>query len=357
MQQPVGLGPVAERAGVSKATASRVFNNKAQVSARTRERVVEAAAQLGYVPRETHAAGAEHSGPRVWVAFDELANFYATVVLEGLLQGAAESTAEVVLSMWKHAPGGSAPRAGSPEWIRYAAERGAAAVILVTSPVGRPHRDVAAETGLPLVVIDPFSHVPAGTMTVGATNWRGGVQATEHLLGLGHTRIAFVGAPEVSRPGEERQAGFRRAMEAAGVPIDPKLIVSGTFQYHDGLHAATRLLATPNRPTAIFAGCDAVALGVFEAAHRAGLRIPEDLSVIGFDNSLAAQCATPQLTTINQPIAEMGRLAMRTALAAVTGEMVDPPMELATTLITRGSTGPAPSNVIPREHDAPSHTT
>lgn len=335
-KQSVRLAAVAERAGVSKATASKVLNDRPDVSQDARERVNRAAAELGY---QSPSPASRGSGLQVWVAFSNLANHYSGTLLDGLLDEASALDVQVVLSQW----GGASrptPRVGSPAWLRLARSRGAAAFILITSPVTASHVETCRQQHTPLVVVDPSTHVPPGTMTVGATNWRGGVQATEHLIALGHRRIAFIGAPVDSTPGDERLAGFRRVLETEGIPIDPNLVRAGDFRYEDGL-ACLDLLMGPNPPTAIFAACDAVALGVLEAARLARVRVPEELSVIGFDDSYAALGASPQLTTVRQPLIDMGRLALRTAVSAVREEAVAPPMELATTLIVRGSTGPS----------------
>lgn len=337
MTPPAALGDVARLAGVSKATASKVFNGRADVASTTRERVAQAARELGYAPT---ARPATSDVTQVWVVFNSLANPYAATVLEGLLAEARVHDVIVPLSSW-----GSGvdrrPRPSTPEWIEQAQHRGADAILLVTTPLGQAQVDACAKRGTPLVVIDPANPVPDGVMTVGATNWRGGVLATEHLLALGHRRLAFVGAPASSTPGAERLAGLRSAFEAGGVDPATAAVREGTFEYADGL-ACRDLLRRPERPTAIFAACDSVALGVLEAARQVGLRVPEDLSVVGFDDSYAALGASPQLTTVRQPLREMGRLALRAAVSALRGHGgLALPVQLATTLVERGTTAPA----------------
>jgi len=179
-------------------------------------------------------------------------------------------------------------------------------------------------------------------MSVGATNWRGGVQGTEHLLELGHRRLAFVGGPPDSTPAGERLAGFRSALEAAGVDAGSATVRAGAFRYDDGL-ACAPMLRTGDRPTAIFAASDDVALGVLEAARQVGLRVPEDLSVMGFDDTFAAHAASPQLTTVRQPLTQMGRMAIHAAVDGIrTGARPTPPIQMETTLIARNSTTVAP---------------
>ena len=336
----VTLGDVAARAGVSKATASKVFNGRADVAHRTRERVNNAAAELGYVPPvRPPATGVT----QVWVAFNRLDNAYSAAVLEGLLSEAHVRDAIVVVTESGNADHVQ-PLPGSAAWIRQSQERGAQAFILVTTPLSQAHVDACRRRDTPLVVVDPISPTPDGAMSVGATNWRGGVQATEHLLALGHQRIAFVGERPGSTPGGERRAGFRSALESAGLDPNSAIVQSGDFTYADGL-ACLPMLQSKDRPTAIFAACDDVALGVLEAARQAGLRVPEDLSVVGFDDTFAARAASPRLTTVRQPLAQMGRMAMQAAVPASDGaERPTSPIELATTLVKRDSSAAAPSH-------------
>lgn len=331
----VNLAAVASRAGVSKATASKVFNGRSDVAATTRERVVAAAADLGYVAPGHRAATV---GTKIWVAISRLSNPYAGLLLDGMLAEADVQQATIVLAQWADAAG-PGPRPSSPEWIDMGLQRGAQGFVLVTTPVTQAHLDACRDRA-PLMVVDPETRAPDTALSVGATNWRGGVQATEHLLSLGHRRIAFVGGNPESTPGGERLAGYQSALVSAGLEPDPRLVRSGWFRYEDGLDCLD-LLRSAVRPTAVFAANDAVACGVIAAAHQAGLDIPGQLSVVGFDDSNAALGASPQLTTVRQPLMEMGRLALRGTLSAMRSGTNPPPhLELSTSLILRGSTGP-----------------
>lgn len=332
----VTLGQVAARAGVSKATASKVFNERADVAPETRTRVAAAADELGYVPAVRPPAPGT---TQVWVVFDRLANAYSATVLDGLLAEAQVRDAIVIVNEFGNVEDNRlAP--GAPAWIRQAQARGAQAFILVTNPLSDDHVAACARRGTPLIVVDPVAAAPEGVMSVGATNWMGGVQATEHLLSLGHTRLAYVGGEPTSTPANERLAGFRSAIETAGLDPNAAVVVPGAFDYDDGL-GCTTLLRAADRPTAIFAASDAVALGVLEAARQVGMRVPEDLSVVGFDDTFAAHAASPQLTTVRQPLTQMGRMAMQAAVeGARDGARVSPPVQLATSLVVRGSTAP-----------------
>ncbi|HET9138689.1 substrate-binding domain-containing protein, partial [Actinophytocola sp.] len=183
----------------------------------------------------------------------------------------------------------------------------------------------------------PRDDVPS----VGATTWNGGLSATRHLLELGHRRIAVITGPEYALCSRARLDGYRAALDAAGVPVDPALIRQGEFEIEDGLRHTEELLRLPDPPTAIFALNDGMAIGVYHAASLAGLRIPDDLSVVGFDDYDLDQWLVPPLTTVRQPLQEMGAAAARMALdlsedLAPRGKRV----ELATELVVRGSTAP-----------------
>ena len=332
------LEDVAARAAVSKATASKVFNGRTDVSAATRARVNTVAEELGYVSPRRAADGRQR---QVWVVFDQMASHYAGHVLDGLLTESGAHDALVVVDHWRMAESKDA-LPGSAAWIRQGIAKGANAFVLITTPVGADHVRACASGNVPLMVVDPASQAPQEVLSVGATNWQGGVQATEHLIGLGHRRIAFVGALPSSKPGRERLAGYRSAMESASLAVDPRHLVLGHFRTEDG-RACRDILSGRDRPTAVFAANDAVALGVLQAAHEVGLRVPDDLSVIGFDDSHAAAEATPPLTTVRQPLFDMGRMAMRSTMSVVRGDpRITPHIELATTLVERDSTAAAP---------------
>lgn len=155
-------------------------------------------------------------------------------------------------------------------------------------------------------MLDPL-HVPDSRVhSIGATNFTGGLAATRHLLSLGHHRIAYLGGPAAAVCNQARTHGYRAAMEADGMRVPDGYVRSGDFTYETGLLGATALLSLQEPPTAVFAGNDEIAAGVIETARTRGLRIPEDLSVVGFDDTSPARMTTPPLTTVRQPLREMG---------------------------------------------------
>ena len=227
--------------------------------------------------------------------------------------------------------------------MRDLTSRGRQAAIGVTSQLTSADVAALARARLPLVVIDPLNVAQPDVTSVGSTNFTGGLTATQHLLGLGHRRIAYLGGPPTAGCNQARLQGFRGAMEAAGAPVLDGYVRQHDFLYDDGLTGAAALLDLPQPPTAVFAGSDEVALGVIEAARGRGRRVPDDLSVVGFDDTQVARLASPQLTTVRQPLHEMGAMALRTALRLAAGEKVaSHHVELATQLVVRGSTAAPP---------------
>ena len=221
-------------------------------------------------------------------------------------------------------------------------------VILVTTDPQTQVGDELRRMQLPVVVVDLVGLPMVDAPTIGATNWAGGLSATEHLLGLGHRRIGFIAGPRRLLCGRARLDGYRAALEAAGLSVDDSLIWPGDFHHESGFKGGTALLDLPDRPTAIFAANDQMALGAYEAVRRHGLHVPDQVSVVGFDDLREVRWSSPPLTTVRQPLSEMGGLAARTLLRLAAGETLESPrLELATTLIVRDSTAPYPRRPEP----------
>ncbi|GAB2976665.1 LacI family DNA-binding transcriptional regulator [Amycolatopsis acidiphila] len=332
------LAMVADAAGVSLPTASKVLNGRGDVSDATRARVEEVLRDFGYVPQ----TGRRTVSPSrvVDLVFDDLRSPYALEILRGITEAGSEIGVDVVVGRVPVAEE-AGPLTPENSWAQRLKSSGREGLIVVTSELSLAQVEGFARAGLPLVVIDPLNLPRVEVTSVGATNWSGGLAATEHLLSLGHRRIAFAGGPLPASCSQARLHGFRAALENAGYAAEPELVLHGDFQYDAGLEMATRLLSLDVPPTAIFAANDATALGVMEAARRRGLRVPQDISVVGFDDTVLAELATPALTTVRQPLQDMGRVALRTLLRLIAGETLDSHhVELATNLVVRGSTAP-----------------
>jgi LacI family xylobiose transport system transcriptional regulator len=232
----------------------------------------------------------------------------------------------------RHAPG--------PEWIEAVLRRRPLGVVLVFSSLPPELKRQLRARSIPFAIIDPAGNPDPDVPSVGSANWAGGLAATRHLIELGHRRIAIVTGPEDTLCSLARLDGYRSAMSMAGLAVDPALTAFGDFHAEGGFAQAKRLLELPERPTAVFAGSDLQALGVMEAARVCGLRVPEDLSVVGYDDLDIAQWTSPALTTVRQPLREMAEQATRLILILRSGEVPAPPtrLELATTLVVRSST-------------------
>lgn len=210
--------------------------------------------------------------------------------------------------------------------------------ILVFSSLTRIERNKLHSRGIPFVLFDPFGNPDLDTLSVHADNWTGGVIATRHLLALGHTRIGIITGPEEMMCSKARLDGYTSALAEHGIEADPELITEGDFTTSGGYAQSISLLKRPNRPTAIFAGSDLQAMGVYEAARQLGLRIPEDLSVVGFDDVQTAAFLGPALTTVRQPLQDMARAAVRMLVEALSTDVIQPHIIMPTSLVVRNST-------------------
>jgi LacI family transcriptional regulator len=337
------LAMVARSAGVSVATVSKVVNGRADVGPATRARVESLLRQHDYIGRRPGSPRRGAATARIELMFQGDLNAYSTEIIQGVLQTGAATGAAVAVSV--HGDGHRPSEAARPRtWARDLASAGRQAVIAVVDELTPADLTALARAHLPLVVIDPLNNPRTRVTSVGSTNFAGGMAATQHLLSLGHRRIAYVGGPAAAACNQARLHGFRAAMEAAGAPVPDGYVRHGHFRYDDGVANGAALLDLPERPTAVFAGCDEVAGGVIEAARARGLRIPDDLSVVGFDDTQTARFSSPPLTTVRQPLREMGGVALRTALRLAAGETLDSHhVELATELVVRRSTAPPPT--------------
>ncbi|WP_214410700.1 LacI family DNA-binding transcriptional regulator [Sphaerisporangium fuscum] len=328
----VTIALIAEEAGVSVPTVSKVVNGRPEVAPETRRRVERLLHQHGYKRRT-----GQSDGPvgLVDLVFAEIESPWAMEIIRGAETAAREAEAGVVVSVL-HTHSGP-----GRDWLDRIAARRTDGVVLVASRLTRRQHGQLLARSIPFVIVDPEGEPAPDVASVGATNWHGGLAATRHLLELGHRRIGMIGGPPEMLCSRARIDGYRAALETAGVPVDPELIRHGDFLVDSGYVHGKAFLELPDPPTAIFAGSDMQAFGVFEAARRAGLRVPDDLSVVGFDDLPLARSAWPPLTTVRQPLEEMAALATRMALEISRGDTLETRrVELATDLLVRDSTAP-----------------
>ncbi|QLQ40513.2 LacI family DNA-binding transcriptional regulator [Micromonospora robiginosa] len=329
--RPVTISYIARTAGVSIPTVSKVINGRSGVASETRARVEALISRLGY----RRPAPSTRSN-LVELVFGQLEHMWGIEVIRGVEQVARAHRVGVVLTEF------GPERGGVRYWIDDTLARRPDCVISVAQ-LSSAERDQLRARGIPFVVFDPSVELPDGVPFVGATNWAGGRSATRHLIELGHHRIAAIVGRDRILCCRARLDGYRSAMEAADLPVGGDLVERADLTVEGGRSAARRLLGGADRPTAIFATNDLQAIGVYRAARELGLRIPAELSVVGFDDLPVAALVEPPLTTVHQPLAQMAVAATELALALGRGDRTPSTgVELATTLALRASTAAPP---------------
>ena len=332
----VTIREVARAAGVSVATVSRVINGRPDVSPKTREAVLGVA--------RAHNFSTNRSARALSVGRTGLIGFAVPFVDQGyfmgILSGAAEALYEqeqrIVLCPTHHQHD---REVSLLERLMNGATDGA--IVLLPEESSEELRRVQ-KVGFPFVVADPRQPLAEGIPAVSASHSAGARAATEHLLRFGHRRIGLITGFRGWIATEERLEGYKAALATAGLPFLPELVVEGQFNADSGHAAAGRLLELHDRPTAIFALNDNMAAGALRAAIKRGLRVPDDLSIVGFDDTELARILAPRLTTVRQPLAELGRTAVSLLNRLIEGQRIEAlRVELSTRLIVRESTGPA----------------
>jgi LacI family transcriptional regulator, xylobiose transport system transcriptional regulator len=324
------VAAIARLAGVSPPTVSRVLNGRSGVALETRQQVEALLREHGYRRPDAIAPSAS-----VEVVFYGLESHLAIAIMRGVEE--VVRVHELAVAFTDVVGRGSAGRS----WAQQIMSRRPIGVIAVHSSFTPEQHALLGASGIPLVALDPTGEPLHDTPSIGAANWNGEIAATRHLLELGHRRIAVISGPTDYLCARARLEACRAAMDTAGVPLDERLVRSGRFFFEDGLALGRELLSLPERPTAVLCGNDLQALGVYEAARRAGLVIPRDLSVVGFDDMDCTNWCGPPMTTVRQPFDEMGAAAARLVLSLAAGETpIQTRVELPTTLVIRGSTAP-----------------
>ncbi|MEV6299511.1 LacI family DNA-binding transcriptional regulator [Actinoplanes sp. NPDC051861] len=328
---------VAAQTGLSIATVSRVLNGRSNVAPHTRDRVLSAMGSLGRQAPQRRGGRAERA-TGVYVRCPYVLTDYFGLIVSAVAEALEPHGLEVVLNA-----GVSAQRDRVLPGLT--GRRGIAGAVLILPP--EPGADLVRlrDRGFPFVVVDPRTPPPRNIAAVSAAHFAGARLLTAHLVELGHRRIGIIGGPRDWLASENRFAGYLSPLADAGVLQAPELtrfVAEPTTEL--GHRAAAELLDLPERPTALVAFNDKMAVGALRAAAERGLRVPEDLSVAGFDDSELAEACHPQLTTVRQPLGEMGRMAVNLLLRMLGAHRLDAlHVELATELVVRDSTGPVGS--------------
>jgi LacI family transcriptional regulator len=334
----VTVRAIAAETGLSIATVSRVLNGGDNVAAKTRQRVREVVERLGdRAPEPRRRDPVRATRPPVFVRCPYLLTDYFGHIVTSI----AESLALHGHTMLLDAGDAVVNSAVVRELPRRRDARGA---LLILPPESRGDLEVLAARGYPFVVVDPRIPMPSGMVSVSATHFSGARAVTRHLIELGHRRIGVITGPPDWRTRDDRVGGHLAALAEAGMLGDSELMRYGEPATKTGVWAGGELLDLRPRPSAVACFNDKVAVGVLEAAASRGLRVPADLSVAGFDDIDVSRAATPRLTTVRQPLQEMGRTAVTMLMRQLNGHAHEAlSMELETRLVVRESTGPAPA--------------
>lgn len=337
-QSGATIKDVANAAGVSAMTVSRVLNAEPNVRPATRERVQTAIRDLNYRPNLSARNLARANAYFIGLIYDNPSAGYISELLIGALNRCRASGYHLVLESCG---------AEGEDWsgqITDMLQTSNFDGVIMPPPVcdNLDVLDAVAAAGIPYVRIAPDTQLNLAPCTL--TDDRAAARRmTDYLIGLGHQRIGFVLGPNGHGASRERHAGFLEGLEAHGLENDPALIVQGAFTYKSGLDAAEVLLSREDRPTAIFASNDDMAVAVIARAHKNALDVPRDLTVVGFDDTQIATAIWPQLTTVRQPISDMSSAAVELLASHLDGEADAPQRhEIRSEIIVRDSSvGPA----------------
>ncbi|NLY92185.1 MAG: LacI family transcriptional regulator [Firmicutes bacterium] len=323
------INEVAKLAGVSKATVSRVLNNR-PVSSETYAKVMKAIRELKYQPNAQARSLSLRRAKVIGLIAPDLQGVFHGPIIMGVEQVLQNNDFNLIVS-----------RVQSKEYrlAKMLKEKKVDGLIITTPrQIGEKAILALKRDNFPVVVID--GNVGKQVSSVEIDNYQGAFQATEHLIKLGHTRIAVISSPPSFRESQERLLGYQDALKQYNLPFDSTMVREGDYLLPSGEREMEKLLALPSPPTAVFAFSDLMAIGAIHCLFKKGFSVPKDMAVIGFDDSIVAQSFYPPLTTVRQPIMEMGVVAARKMLAILSGEEVEPThVILQTSLVVRASCG------------------
>ncbi|MFQ3648095.1 MAG: LacI family DNA-binding transcriptional regulator [Anaerolineae bacterium] len=330
----ITIHDIARESGVSYSTVSRVLNGFEFVKEETRVKVLATADKLGYVANLQAKSLAGGRTRIIGLLVPGLDNGYIGEIVRGIDEEIAKLNYDLMLYTTRRRIGSEA------QYVRAISNGLTDGLILIVPMLEKEYIDTLQEHNFPYVVVDQMSP-QVHSSVVDSTNWQGAYDATRYLIELGHQRIGFIKGLAPLQSAAERLQGYRAALVDHGIPYDESIVVQGDFFTPSGYTAGLTLLQRHPRPTAIFASNDLMAFGVMQAAREYGLRIPEDLSLVGFDDIPQAALVHPQLTTVRQPLEQMGRIAVNLLIEQI--ESPDNPdrairrVTLATRLIERES--------------------
>ncbi|RMG85798.1 MAG: LacI family transcriptional regulator [Chloroflexi bacterium] len=329
----VTIFDVARESGVSYSTVSRVLNGFKYVKESTRQKVLEAADRLGYVANLQARSLAGGRSNIIGVLVPGLDNGYIGEIIRGIDEALRDIGYDLMLYT-THRQEGKESR-----YVQAIANGLTDGLILIVPLIPTAYLDALRQQRFPYVLIDQ-SDIEESSSIVDATNEKGAYEATRYLIELGHRRIGHITGLMGLSSAVERLAGYKAALEEAGIPFNPQLVVEGDFWEQSGYEGTQKLLALPQPPTAIFASNDLMAFGAYEAVRTNGLDIPKDISIVGFDDIPQASLVHPKLTTVHQPLDQMGRVAVQILLERIEKDSPPRRVTLAIHLVIRDSCQP-----------------
>jgi DNA-binding LacI/PurR family transcriptional regulator len=312
---PVSIKDIARAANVTPGTVSRALRDSPRVNPETKKRIQRLADEMGYSPDAQARSLVMGRTQMLGLVVTTLDDPHISSVVQTIESAAHEHGYAVVLASANDAP---EREIAAVEMLQ---SRRVDGVIVTSSRVGALYQERLEKLSVPVVLINSLAQDRGqNTFSVGVDNHHGGYLATNHLIQRGHRRIAYVASPSDRNDSAERMAGYRDALAGAGVEFDPSLVVQGTARAGGGQQALSRLLSLDNWPSAAFCYNDMTAIGLIDAARAAGLSLPQDLAIVGFDDIAFAQFAHPPLTTIAQPVDRLGRGAVQMVLDLLSDE-------------------------------------
>ena len=338
MRKTSKLSEVAKLAGVSPITASRAIRGAGYVSEAARARIMEAAAQLNYTPDPFARRMRGEKSNLIGVFVNNIGSLVLHELIKVISDEARRRGFDLIVF--------NAERFDSPGRMETSdmLSKLCDGLLMLLPNNDDGYLDVIEKHGFPCVLVN-FDARDMNLPVVVAENRIGARSAVEHLLGLGHRRIGFIAGSAGTGQSMERQKGYADALAAAGLPLDPALIVEGAFMQAGGYAGTEQLLALDDVPSAIFCANDEMAFGAIDAISSKGLKVPADISVMGFDDIATARFVFPTLTTVRQPFVEMAARAVGEVVDIIQGREFTPgKIAFATEIIIRNSTGPAPGS-------------
>lgn len=334
----VTLITVAEKAGVSVMTVSRALNGEVAVAKKTRAKVLAIAAELGYSP---NLSAKMMKGSRTNV-IGIMVNDLQSSVINEIIGAASEAVRKLNMDLIIY-NSISEPENGQHKGLNNMLHGLCDGLLLILPRISDSHIKLLEQSKLPVVLVN-YCRDNTSLPVVRGGNVDGAAAATRHLLQLGHTRIAFIAGSPYTGQSQERQQGYQDALRAAGITPDPQLVAQGDFGRSSGYEAAHALLLQDDAPTAIFAANDEMAMGAIDAVRAHNLRMPQDVSVVGFDDIASAAQVKPGLTTVRQPLGAISEAAVRELLMRVSGTGgYQDKIEFPSELVLRESTAAAPA--------------